>query len=160
VAARVKAATAKYTHPRRALADGYVLDDPAAEGLEVHYKNGPHAGDGRVADPERPELLVYAVQGGRAVLLGVVFQMPRAGVPGPRFGGNSTRWHTHNVCLGALPPGFGVVSPFAGCPPLTVMFTVADMMHVWTVDPPGGPYVEHLDEKWVRDLVARKGVAA
>jgi hypothetical protein len=31
------------------------------------------------------------------------------------------------------------------------------MMHVWTVDNPGGPYAEGLDEAWVRAYHAEHG---
>ena len=63
-------------------------------------------------DPAAPEQLVYAVRGDRTRLLGVVFQVPVAGAPGPAIGGADTRWHAHDVCVSLLPPGFGVVSPF------------------------------------------------
>jgi hypothetical protein len=100
-------------------------------------------------------MLVYAFGAGRGVLLGVVYQMPVAGADGPAVGGSTTRWHAHNVCVGLLPPGFGPVSPYGGCPYLTASVTIAQMMHVWVVDPPGGPYAEHLDDAWVRALLAR-----
>ena len=101
---------------------------------------------------------MYAAENGRILLLGVMYQMPRAGVPGPAVGGSATRWHTHNVCFTLLPPGFGVVSPYGTCPFTSYTVTPGEMMHVWTVDPPGGPYVEHLNDSWVRALLARDGL--
>jgi hypothetical protein len=152
LADRTKAATLKYRDVAVAEADGYHASGPRS-GLQVHFENKAHARDRRIADPDAPEMLVYAIQGGRSVLLGVVFQMPDAGQRGPAIGGATTRWHAHNVCVGLLPPGFGVVSPYGTCPYLTASLTVAEMMHVWVVDPPGGPYVENLDDAWVRTLL-------
>jgi hypothetical protein len=99
---------------------------------------------------------VYAVRNGRSLLLGVVYQLPVAGVRGPAIDGPGAAWHAHDVCVGLLPPGFGVVSPFGGCPGTMLAVTFAEMIHVWVVDPPGGPYAESLDDAWV---LARLGAA-
>jgi hypothetical protein len=158
LAADVIAATARYADLDAAVAAGYRL--PArAEGTEVHLENKAYTGDGRILDPERPETLVYAVSGGRATLLGALFQLERAGVPGPEPGGPITRWHAHNICLTALPPGFGIVSPFGSCPALSLSLTTPEMMHVWVVPNPGGPFAEGLDDTFVRAYHARHGVA-
>ncbi|MGH2397860.1 MAG: hypothetical protein ACRDFW_12975 [bacterium] len=68
-----------------------------------------------------------------------------------------TRWHTHNVCLTLLPPGFTLVSPFGTCPSASVSVTMPEMVHVWTVDNPHGPYADGLDETFVRGLLQREG---
>ena len=83
--------------------------------------------------------------------------MERAGEPGPEPGGPITGWHAHNGCLTVLPPGFGVTSPYGGCPALSVQATIPEMMHIWTVDSPRGPYAEGLDEQWVRAYHAKHG---
>ncbi|WP_238011057.1 hypothetical protein KZZ52_12845 [Dactylosporangium sp. AC04546] len=153
LAEQTRAATAPYRELAAALAAGYRPAGPA-EGPQVHFDHKGHQADGRTLDPQAPEQLVYAVRGDRALLLGVVYQVPVAGAPGPAIGGTSTRWHAHDVCVGLLPPGFGVVSPYGGCPPLTISVTAAEMMHVWVVDPPGGPYAEHLDDAWVEAKLA------
>jgi hypothetical protein len=155
LAAQTKAYTEKYRDVAAAVADGYHNGGPR-EGLQLHYEKKAHQADGRVADPKAPEMLVYASEGGRSVLLGVVYQMPVAGEPGPAIGGSTTRWHAHNVCVGLTPPGFGIVTPFGTCPVLTVNLTIAEMIHVWVVDPPGGPYAEHIDDTWVRQLLANR----
>jgi hypothetical protein len=143
-------ATARFADLAAALAAGYQL--PAvAVGVDVHLENKTYKSDGRVLDPQRPEMLVYAISGGRATLLGVVFVMERAGEPGPEPGGPITRWHAHNLCLTLLPPGFGGVSPFGGCPPLSVAVTIPEMMHLWVVDNPAGPFAEGLDKAWVTE---------
>lgn len=154
---RTRAATARYRDLRVAEAEGYRLSGGPAEGLDLHYGRSDLDHDGRVLDPERPETLVYAAGNGRAVLLGVMFTVGRAGQPGPAVGGSSTRWHAHNVCVTPAPFGFGVQSPYGTCPFLSVAATTGEMIHLWTVDPPGGPWAAHLPEEWVRALLAREG---
>jgi hypothetical protein len=151
------AAMARFSRLEDAIAAGFVL--PAnATGTDVHIDNPGFKKDGRVLDPERPETLVYAIEGGRATLLGVVYVMEQAGVPAPQPGGPITRWHAHNICLTALPPGFGIVSPFGSCPALSLNVTTPEMMHVWVVDNPAGPFAEGLDAVWVRGYHAEHGL--
>jgi hypothetical protein len=152
LAERTKAATVRYRDPAVARAAGFAATG-RPEGLQVHFESKANQRDDRIVDPERPEMLVYAIEGGRALLLGVVFQMPVAGARGPAVGGTATRWHAHNLCFGLLPPGFGAVSPYGTCPFLTVSITTAEMMHVWVVDPPEGPYADGLNDAWVRTIL-------
>ncbi|MBB5873955.1 hypothetical protein F4553_007389 [Allocatelliglobosispora scoriae] len=156
LATATKAAVARFADLQAALDAGYEAD-AAMTGTDVHLENKAFADDGHVLDPQRPEALVFAIEGGRAVLLGAVFRMPDAGTPGPTPGGPITRWHSHNICFTLLPPGIGVVSPFGGCPALAVTTTIAEMMHIWTADNPGGPYVEGLDAGWIRSYLAEHG---
>jgi hypothetical protein len=156
LARRTEAAMARYRDYHVAIADGFHPTGPLA-GLQVHFEHKAHQNDGRILDAEAPEQLVYAAEGGRIALIGVVFQMQRAGQPGPAIGGSTTRWHAHNVCVALLPPGFGVVSPFGSCPYTAITVTVPEMMHVWLHNPPGGAYVDKPDDAWVRGLLAREG---
>lgn len=156
LAEQTAAATRRYQNIDAARADGY--DASLTEtGLDVHLENDEYAKDGRTLDPERPEQLVYVIADGRATLLGVVYVMERAGEPGPEPGGPITGWHAHNGCVTVLPPGFGITSPYGGCPALSVQATIPEMMHVWTVDNPRGAYAEGLDEQWVRAYHADHG---
>ena len=148
-----KAQTAAYEDYDAAIADGYERDGPEI-GLEVHLANKANQKDGRTLDPARPELLVYAADGDHYVLLGVAYTMEKAGDPGPEIGGSLTRWHAHNVCVTLMPPGFGIVSPFGTCPIGAVSVTLPEMIHVWTVENPDGPYAQHLEDDLVRDLLA------
>ena len=157
LAAATRLATARYRNLADALAAGYELPRPGT-GTDVHLENKAFQKDGRILDPQRPEMLVYAIDGGRATLLGVVFVMERAGEPGPEPGGPITRWHAHNICLTALPPGFGIVTPFGSCPALSLSVTTPEMMHVWVVDSPDGAFAEGLDEAWVRAYHAEHGI--
>ncbi len=151
------AAMTRYAHLADAIAAGYVLPS-GAHGTDVHMENPAFKTDGRTLDPERPETLVYAIEGGRATLLGVVFVMEQAGVAAPQPGGPITRWHAHNICVTLLPPGFGIVSPFGSCPALALTITSPEMMHVWVVDNPAGPFAEGLDAAWVRSYHADHGL--
>jgi hypothetical protein len=114
--------------------------------------------DGKVLDPARPELLMYAIADGKATLLSAVYTVPYAGRDAPTPGGPLTRWHSHNVCLSWLLPGFGVVSIYGTCPPFSVTVTVPQMMHVWVVDNPGGPYADSVPDSWTRTFNQQHGV--
>jgi hypothetical protein len=156
LAAATAQAVARYADLNVALADGY-RGGLGMRGPDVHLENAAYKSDGRTLDPYRPEMLVYAIDGSRATLLGVVYVMDVAGRPGPAPGGPITRWHAHNLCISAAPPGMGVVSPYGGCPALSVSVTSPEMMHVWVVDNPGGPFAEGLDKSWVWAYHARHG---
>jgi hypothetical protein len=151
--AAVRAATARYRDVAVALADGY-RPDRRGDGLDVHFENEERADDGAVLDPSRPEQLVYARAGDRTALLGVVFRMPRGDQRGPQIGGASTTWHSHNICVGALPPGFGVVTPYGTCPFLTAEVTLPEMIHVWVVDSPAGPFADSLPKEAAQRALA------
>jgi len=157
LAADTKAATAKYADIRAALAAGCSLSFQKT-GTSVHLERKANQKDGKILDPNAPEQLVYAILDHKATLLGVVYQMPKAGVPGQTIGGSITNWHSHNVCGSILPPGIGIVSPFGGCPAFSVDLTIPEMMHVWVVDNPNGAFAEGLDDKWVKAFNATHGL--
>lgn len=150
LAAKTARAMARFADLKAALAAGYQIPGVQATGTDVHLENKEYGKDGRTLDPQRPEMLVYSIMDGRATLLGVVYVMEVAGTPAPQPGGPVTGWHAHNICVSLLPPGLGIVSPFGGCPALSVNLTSPEMMHVWIVDNPAGPYADGLDEAWVR----------
>lgn len=149
---------AQYADINDAIAAGY-KPSGALSGTEVHLENKAHDTAAYILDPAHPQALVYVVADGKAALLGAVYRMPVAGRPGPEPGGAITRWHSHNICLTALPPGIGLASPFGGCPALSVGTTMPEMMHVWTAGNPGGPYVESIDKEWAYAYNAAHGTA-
>ena len=75
-------------------------------------------------------MLVYANTSKGAVLLGSMHLMLEPGVSGPRLGGCLIRWHAYSL--------WGWETP--------------QMMHVWTVDPPGGPFSELRPREFVSSL--------
>jgi hypothetical protein len=156
LATATRTGTQRYATLDAAIAAGYELPK-VRTGMAVHLENKAFTRDGRVLDPQRPETLVFAIDGGRATLLGALFQLERAGVAGPEPGGPVTRWHAHNICLTALPPGFGIVSPFGTCPAFSVNLTTPEMMHVWVVANPRGWFADDLDATWVRGYHAAHG---
>ena len=88
----------------------------------AHYLNPAYQRDDKILDASRPEALVYANTSKGAVLLGAMYVMPNPGVAGPQIGGCLTQWHAHSL-LGWQTP---------------------EMMHVWIVDAPGGPFSEEI----------------
>jgi hypothetical protein len=151
------AAIARYADPGVAAADGYDVEGLA--GLGFHAANNGYERDGRILDPERPEQLVYAGTPDGPVLLGAVFQMPKAHLPGPAVGGPLTPWHAHEqICIGLLPPSLtGIVSPLGGCPIASIAVPITpEMIHVWTV--PGAPEpFGDLDDAWLRSYLGLPG---
>jgi hypothetical protein len=157
LAGRTKAALRRYTDIKVALAAGF-RPTLSRTGFSVHLENKAYSRDGRVLDPEHPEELMYAIADGQATLLSAVYTMPYAGRPAPAPGGPLTRWHAHNACVSLLPPGIALVDPFGGCPALSLSVTVPQMMHVWVVDNPGGPYAESVPDAWTRAFNRAHGV--
>ncbi len=158
LAAETRTATARYQDPAVARAAGY---RPGLGGDLVHWEHKGYKDDGRTLDPERPEQLVYLNTAAGPVLAGVVYVAPRAGVAAPRTGGPITKWHTHSLCLTPLPPFISaLVTPFGNCPPLSVGLVLPEMMHVWTVDTPRGPFVEELDAATIARIRAEHHNAA
>jgi hypothetical protein len=86
-------------------------------------------------------MLVYAATERGTYLLGAVYALPWAWQDAPDAGGGSiTAWHSHtNICFG-LAGLVGLVSPFGTCPAGSLNVATGPMMHVWTVDLPGGPF--------------------
>lgn len=157
LAASTASSVKKYERIEDALKAGYRWPLGKHTGPDVHLENEAYKKDGKILDPDRPEMLVYAVDHGKAVLLGVVYVMERAGDPGPAPGGSITRWHAHNLCVSLMPPGVGIVTPYGGCPALSLTGTIPEMMHVWVVKNPAGPFAEGIDRPWALAYVRDHG---
>lgn len=89
---RVRAATAKYQDVARAVADGYVDAKIVMQAMGHHYLNASLLDDR--FEPERPEILVYAPEGGRLRLVAVEYAVPldRAAAPPEGFTGTRDVW--------------------------------------------------------------------
>ena len=122
-------------------AAGYRVATPFAfyGARAAHFHNPRYGRDGRLLDPERPEDLIYLkTDDGRLVLLGVMYLAPIG--QGPVTGGPLTRWHAHeDLC--ASPDGVAPSLPTGECPAGTRPIGV-EMLHVWVVDHPDGPFAE------------------
>lgn len=130
--ADTRAAIEKYSEVANAALAGY---GPSAGGAQRiwHYLNSPYQRDEDVLYPDHIESLVYGVTDRHGlVLIGGLYIMPRAGMHGPEVGGCLTRWHIHDLGDGS--------------------HELPEMLHVWIVDMPGGPFAMDADPQYVRNL--------
>ena len=139
--AATRRGTARLADADVALAEGYVQATPFAfYGLRAaHYHNEAYNQDGDLLDPTRPEDLMYLkTDDGDLELIGVMFIAPPG--EGPRVGGPLTSWHTHDDLCGG-PDGVIAMNPDGTCPAETYPITF-EMLHVWLIDVPGGPFAD------------------
>jgi len=131
-----RAQTARYRDVQAAMAAGYRPQQ--TDGAVVHYVNARYLNDDRVLDPRRPESLVYLRGRSGLRLVAAMFLMARPGERGPAIGGSRAGWHTHTSCWGS--GGLGIPVPGGSCPAGTNPVRTSEMLHVWLVDVPGGPF--------------------
>ena len=144
--ADTKAAMVRFNDLAAATADGYLPVTPPGLPI-VHYVNPAYMNDGRILDPQHPESLIYVNTRHGAVLVGAMYLMPATGMPGPDIGGPLTPWHKHtNLCF-ATDTGMIVALTDAtgACPAGTVNRMTPEMLHVWIVDNPEGPFSENMN---------------
>jgi len=143
----------------RGLADGYRKID------SYHYRNDELMIDEDVVDPDRPEaLMYYPTSDGEQHLTGFMFYARSREARGPQIGGPLTIWHYHSwhrpqCVVGGLSVNWsvngkcekGVPSQYSG-----------EMMHVWLIDHPEGPFAtpmflsyDHLERGLQRRLEER-----
>lgn len=137
--ADVEASLARWSDKSAALADGYVQIAPPFGGAGAHYANVEFMNDGIIADPLKPESLMYD----GPTLQGAMFLMEEVGAPGPMIGGCLTTWHTHsNLCYSGEPSEGGTIIGLSdwGCPGGTYVRITPAMLHVWIIPRPGGPF--------------------
>jgi hypothetical protein len=136
----------RYQNVHAAFAAGYtyVLRTNGEEHLLYDGGNPAYAG----LNPQHPSSLVYAINVPHhaPILLGAMY-IEDGQTNGPQVGGGLTRWHAHLVvCDGGKPTiaGFGVQLR-GSCNPATWhdRYT-AQMLHVWVVPYPGGPFSDDL----------------
>jgi hypothetical protein len=159
-----RAAVAKYADQSAAIADGYQPGTPPALPI-VHFLNGLYLGDGLILQPERVESLIYWNSDRGPVLVGAMYIMPD-GMAGPQIGGPLTKWHHHeDLCF---EDSTGMVVAMTGegaevvpgllrsrtCPKGSRLRVTADMLHVWIVDNPKGPFDTDMDLAALRALGA------
>lgn len=128
-----RTAIARFANTNAATVAGYQPDNvqTTAYWNYMHYVNWNEVNNDTVLDPNKPESLLYGQTENHGwVLIGAMYVMPKAGMPGPAIGGCLTHWHAH--------PSGGKQSP--------------EMLHVWTVDMPGGHFTENPDGAYIRQL--------
>jgi hypothetical protein len=140
------ASLARYRSVQAAFAAGYtyVLRTNGEEHLLYDGGNPAYAG----LNPQHPSSLVYAINVPHhtPILLGAMY-IEDGHINGPQIGGGLTRWHAHLVvCDGGKPTiaGFGVqLRGFCNPGTWHDRYT-AQMLHVWVVPYPGGPFSDDL----------------
>jgi len=125
---------------KQGLADGYqlMLED------RRHYENRAFILDDRVLDPDRPEFLMYYGTPKGKRLSGFMFYVDEARGRGPQLGGNLTIWHYHvwkrKLCLLEGLISVGLADAKGVCKEGLPVHRSPEMMHVWLVDHPDGPF--------------------
>lgn len=122
----------KYRDVKAALANGFKPLGFEPNGVH-HYISKAYRDDPSALDPSKPESIVYGtLPDGSMRPIGVMYMMPGPGLAGPQPGGCLMTWHSH---------GF----PFA---PLGEQS--AQMVHVWTIPVPGGPFAHESGPDYAR----------
>jgi hypothetical protein len=121
--------------------------------------------DADILKPEHVQSLIYYNTKGGPVLIGAMFIMPRLGMPGPEVGGSLTSWHKHdNLCFDKAT---GKIVAFAHsgasdsndkeksgtCPRGSSNQSTPEMLHVWVVDNPNGPFDADMDPDVLKTLI-------
>jgi hypothetical protein len=139
----------RYRNVKAALAAGYtyVLRTNGEEHLLYDGNNPAYAG----LDPQHPSSLVYATDAPHhaPILLGAMY-IENDNTRGPQIGGSLTRWHAHlELCKSGRPYVAGFNLYLRGrCEsqhwkPGTY---TGQMLHVWVVPYPGGPFSDDLSK--------------
>jgi hypothetical protein len=142
---KTDASLARYTNVRAAFAAGYT-QILRTNGEEHLLYNGPGTAYNGL-NPQHPSSLVYAIDVPHhaPILLGAMY-IEAGNTNGPQVGGGLTRWHSHLlVCDNGRETiaGFGIQGPT--CNPATWRdHYTAQMLHVWVVPYPGGPFSDDL----------------
>lgn len=144
-----RASVAKFKDERLAVEAGYEPMEP--EGLPImHFVNRAYFTQADILNPAHVQSLIYYNSSKGPVLIGAMYIMPKLGLPGPEIGGSLTVWHRHdNLCFDRTT---GVIVAFAHdgssdssgksgtCPAGSSNRTTPEMLHVWLIDNPGGPF--------------------
>ena len=107
----------------------------------VHWVNLAWMRNPTILDPDEPESLVYRSTPQGQVLEAAMYILPEVGMPDPDVGGSLTVWHNHgDLCFRAGDAQIVGTTERGPCPAGSLNVPTADMLHVWTVDRPGGPF--------------------
>lgn len=144
--AQTKAAAGRWGSLDAAKADGFRAITPVLNGLQ-HWHNQRFFTDGKLLDARAPEELIYASTSRGPVLVAAMYLMERLGEPGPQVGGPLTVWHDHDdLCFSMDGTVVGFHRPpRQTCPPGSVNQRTPEMLHVWLVDNPAGPFAAEME---------------
>lgn len=152
--ADTKAALARYAKLDAAIAAGYKPMEPP-DGEIVHYVNPTYMADPYVLDPQHVQSLIYFNGKDGTRLIGAMYIMPSRAETGPQIGGPLTVWHQHNnICFDnttGIAVAFVHSSDFdstdksGSCPRGSTLRVTPQMLHVWLIDNPDGPFASTMD---------------
>jgi len=144
-----KASVARYASLNAAITAGYMPMEPPDIDI-VHYVNRSYMTEADVLNPQHVQSLIYYNGKKGPVLIGAMYIMPKRGEAGPQIGGPLTVWHQHsNICFDNTT---GIAVAFVhsadsdsndksgSCPRGSTNKTTPQMLHVWLVDNPDGPF--------------------
>ena len=171
-AAQLEAATRLYEETRTAvhkyrdlgvaIRAGYQPMEPTDLEI-VHYINWAYMTPADILKPQHIQSLIYYNGAHGPMLIGAMYLMPSWGIPGPQIGGALTAWHHHDgLCvdkqtkLVVAAQGsafFDKESWSRSCPPGTTKWDTPDMLHVWLIDNPNGPFDSDMDPADVAAIV-------
>ena len=140
------------------LADGFRL----LPGDDRHYMSDEFLLDDRILDPQRPEFLMYYRTRKGIALTGFMFFVRSAEDRGPQLGGPLTVWHyhvwTHRRCFRDGVVAMRFLMHGEDCPGGEAGYRSPEMMHVWLVDHPDGPFATrmHVDPTLLPDLLEKR----
>jgi uncharacterized membrane protein len=129
------------------------FEDAQADGFELqwsdteHYLKREFVFDDKILDPDRPEFLMYRDTPQGKLLMGFMFFTRSLEERGPQPAGSLAAWHFHpwngrGYCAerGILP--FSRPDGRGGCAQGQRVNRSAEMLHVWFIDHPLGPFAD------------------
>ena len=123
-------------------AAGYVPVGDNSSGMQ-HWVNDAYTHDGRELDASHIESFMTSNSTGRTTGAMYILEPGRTMANVPNIAGELTTWHVHQPICFSTTQSWHFVS-FASngnCPSGAAARNVPPMMHVWSDDPPCGPFV-------------------
>jgi hypothetical protein len=123
---------------------GFSSIGDAASGYE-HYINSAYLRDDAFLDPNKPESLVYQVDGDKRTLVAAMFAASDISLTDPKlvdWGGPLMQWHVHgDLCWSFKEVVVGVTDEAGTCPPGSINAgRDTPMVHVWIAPNECGPF--------------------
>lgn len=123
-------------------AGGYVSVGDNSGGLQ-HWVNDAYTHDGRELDPSHIESFVVNPTSGRTVGAMFMLEPGKTMANVPNIAGELTTWHVHPTICFSTSQMWHYVSLASNnnCPAGSAPRSVPPMIHVWSDDPPCGPFI-------------------
>jgi hypothetical protein len=155
---RAAAVAHGWQDPAKGVADGFLRPRDSDGKLipdDHHHRNDANMRDDRILDCDRPEYLMYhPTSDGMYELAGFMFFARTPTERGPQVGGPLTVWHFHKwrIAQCMVDDLFDVGWAIEGrCETGVPSHRSAEMLHVWLIDRPGGPFSSNMQTSAVVD---------